>query len=53
MATVEPADVDKQLAYVAGALKAPRIVQAAGRLAEQARVDAWTHEAYLAAVLDP
>jgi len=45
-------DTMKQLRYLAGALKAPRITEAAGRLAEQARDANWTHEDYLAAVLE-
>jgi DNA replication protein DnaC len=45
-------DTLKQLRYLAGALKAPRITEAAGRLAEQARDANWTHEDYLAAVLE-
>ena len=42
----------KQLTYLASALKAPRITEAAGRLADHARDAGWTHEEYLAAVLD-
>ncbi|MEB3049493.1 IS21-like element helper ATPase IstB [Mycolicibacter sp. MYC123] len=42
----------KQLTYLASALKAPRITEAAGRLADNARDAGWTHEEYLAAVLD-
>ena len=42
----------KQLTYLATALKAPRITEAAGRLADHARDAGWTHEEYLAAVLD-
>ncbi|HEX3899467.1 MAG TPA: IS21-like element helper ATPase IstB, partial [Mycobacteriales bacterium] len=38
--------------YLSRALKAPRIREAAARLAEQARADGWSHEDYLAAVLD-
>lgn len=45
-------DTSKQLAYLAGALKAPRILEAATRLADQARDAGWTFEDYLAAVLD-
>ena len=41
----------KQLAYLASALKAPRITEAAARLADHARDAGWTHEEYLAAVL--
>jgi hypothetical protein len=42
----------KQVHYLAGALKAPRITEAAARLADHARDSSWTHEEYLAAVLD-
>ena len=42
----------KQLTYLASALKAPRITEAASRLADHARDAGWTHEEYLAAVLD-
>ncbi|MBA3800486.1 MAG: ATP-binding protein [Geodermatophilaceae bacterium] len=42
----------KQIHYLAGALKAPRITDAAARLADNARDAGWTHEEYLAAVLD-
>ncbi len=45
-------DALKQIRYLAAALKAPRITEAAGRLAEQARDASWTHEDYLAAVLE-
>src|SRR5215472_2369092 len=45
-------DTMKQLRYLAAALKAPRITEAAARLAEQARDANWTHEDYLAAVLE-
>jgi DNA replication protein DnaC len=45
-------DTLKQLRYLAAALKAPRITEAAVRLAEQARDAGWTHEGYLAAVLE-
>jgi DNA replication protein DnaC len=45
-------DTMKQLRYLAAALKAPRITEAAQRLAEQARDASWTHEDYLAAVLE-
>jgi len=45
-------DTLKQLRYLAAALKAPRITETAGRLAEQARDANWTHEDYLAAVLE-
>ncbi len=42
----------KQVHYLAGALKAPRITESAARLADHARDSGWTHEEYLAAVLD-
>ena len=42
----------KQITYLAGALKAPRITEAAARLADQSRDAGWTHEDYLAAVLE-
>ncbi|MDQ1053854.1 DNA replication protein DnaC [Arthrobacter sp. SORGH_AS 212] len=40
-----------QIEYYARAMKAPRIREAAPRLADQAREGGWTHEEYLAAVL--
>jgi DNA replication protein DnaC len=52
MAAAKASDALKQIAYLAGALKAPRITEAAARLAEQARAANWTHEDYLAAVLE-
>lgn len=42
----------KQIHYLAGALKAPRITETAQRLADQARDAGWTYEDYLAAVLE-
>ena len=45
-------DAVKQITYLASALKAPRITETAARLAEQARSAGWTHEDYLAAVLE-
>ena len=42
----------KQITYLAAALKAPRVAEAAQRLGEQARDASWTHEDYLAAVLE-
>ena len=45
-------DAVKQIHYLAAALKAPRITESAARLADQARDANWTHEDYLAAVLD-
>jgi DNA replication protein DnaC len=51
MAKTTP-DTVKQLTYLASALKAPRITEAAARLAEQARANNWAFEDYLAAVLE-
>jgi hypothetical protein len=42
----------KQITYLAAALKAPLITESAARLADQARDAGWTHEDYLAAVLE-
>jgi DNA replication protein DnaC len=50
--TKDAADSVKQITYLAAALKAPRITEAASRLADQARDAGWTHEDYLAAVLE-
>src|SRR6476646_8727050 len=56
MATTKPkndaSEALKQLTYLASALKAPRITEAAARLGDHARDAGWTHEEYLAAVLD-
>jgi len=51
-AKASTADSVKQLQYLAGALKAPRITEAAERLADQARDAGWSFEDYLAAVLE-
>ena len=45
-------DTDKQIHYLAAALKAPRILESASRLADQARDAGWSFEDYLAAVLE-
>jgi hypothetical protein len=47
-----PSEAVKQIIYLAAALKAPRITEAAARLADQARDAGWSHEDYLAAVLE-
>src|SRR3546814_19077638 len=52
MATTKATDAVKQITYLAGALKAPRITEAAERLADQARDAGWSFEDYLAAVLE-
>ena len=43
--------VAAELAYLARALKAPRVRAVSGRLAAKARDEGWEYEAYLAAVL--
>jgi DNA replication protein DnaC len=50
--TAKPTEAVKQITYLAAALKAPRITESAARLADQARDAGWTHEDYLAAVLE-
>ena len=40
-----------EIAYLTRALKAPTLRESAGRLAERARSESWTHEEYLAACL--
>lgn len=50
--SAKPSEAVRQITYLASALKAPRITEAATRLAEQARDAGWTHEDYLAAVLE-
>src|SRR3954466_14034794 len=48
----EATEALKQLTYLAAALKAPRIIESAARLADHARDAGWPHEEYLAAVLE-
>lgn len=48
----DSAEMGKHIEYLARALKAPRIREAAARLADQAREAGWSHQEYLAAVLD-
>src|SRR3954453_13886381 len=50
--TTEAERITKQIDFLARALKAPRIREAASRLGDQARDAGWSHEEYLAAVLD-
>ena len=50
--TTPTAEAIKQITHLATALKAPRITEAAARLADHARDSGWTHEDYLAAVLE-
>ena len=42
----------KQISHLAACLKAPRVTESAARLADHARDAGWTHEDYLAAVLE-
>jgi DNA replication protein DnaC len=44
-------DLAAELVFLTRALKAPSLREAAGRLAERARVEGWTHEEFLAACL--
>jgi hypothetical protein len=44
-------DVSAEIVYLTRALKAPTLRESAGRLAERARSESWTHEEYLAACL--
>jgi hypothetical protein len=41
-------DVSAEIAYLTRALKAPTLRESAGRLAERARSESWTHQEYLA-----
>src|SRR5918995_2081495 len=51
-ATSTPArDTAAEIVYLTRALKAPTLREAAGRLAERARAEGWTHEEFLAACL--
>jgi DNA replication protein DnaC len=52
MGAAKTAETVKQITHLAGALKAPRITEAASRLADQARDAGWSFEDYLAAVLE-
>ena len=51
MATT-PAETAKTLEYLTASLKAPRIREAATRIANTARTSHWSYEEYLAAVLE-
>jgi DNA replication protein DnaC len=44
-------DLTAELAFLTRALKAPSLREAAGRLAERARAESWSHEEFLAACL--
>jgi hypothetical protein len=44
-------DLTAELVFLTRALKAPSLREAAGRLAERARAEGWTHQEFLAACL--
>src|SRR5436190_10911209 len=44
-------DLAAEVAFLTRALKAPSLREAAGRLAERARAESWTHEEFLVACL--
>jgi DNA replication protein DnaC len=44
-------DTTAEIAFLTRALKAPTLRESAGRLAERARAESWTHEEFLAACL--
>jgi DNA replication protein DnaC len=44
-------DVSSEVAFLARALKAPALRESAGRLADRARAESWTHEEFLVACL--
>jgi DNA replication protein DnaC len=50
-ATKTTRDLTGELAFLTRALKAPTLRDAAGRLADRARAENWTHEEFLAACL--
>lgn len=50
--TGQSGDAVKQITYLSAALKAPRITEAAARLADHAKDAGWSFEDYLAAVLE-
>jgi len=50
-ATTSTRNLASELAFLTRALKAPTLREAAGRLAERARAEGWSHEEFLAACL--
>jgi hypothetical protein len=40
-------DLAAELVFLTRALKAPTLRESAGRLADRARAESWTHESYL------
>src|SRR5690242_16275978 len=51
MAAAKARDLGAEVAFLTRALKAPSLREAAGRLAERARAESWTHEEFLVACL--
>ena len=49
--TAPARDLAAEVAFLTRALKAPSLREAAGRLAERARAENWTHEEFLVACL--
>jgi len=49
--TAPARDLGAEVAFLTRALKAPSLREAAGRLAERARAESWTHEEFLVACL--
>ena len=49
--TAQGRDLAAEIAFLTRALKAPSLREAAGRLAERARAESWTHEEFLVACL--
>jgi DNA replication protein DnaC len=50
-AKTTPSDTAAEVAFLTRALKAPTLRESAGRLAERARAESWTHEEFLIACL--
>jgi DNA replication protein DnaC len=51
MSPAKVRDLAAEVAFLTRALKAPSLREAAGRLAERARAESWTHEEFLVACL--
>jgi DNA replication protein DnaC len=52
MPTATTTDAGKDLVWLCRALKAPSLAAGIDRLADRARTEGWTHEAFLAACLE-
>jgi DNA replication protein DnaC len=50
-AKTAPRDLGAEVAFLTRALKAPTLRESAGRLAERARAESWSHEEFLVACL--